>query len=78
MSNEGNSDHMKGCKERARAELRSPGRSLEQRIGSVIASLMSDFAKEPSTANLVDMTFMLGMTVKTEADAIRFIDGFNG
>lgn len=78
MANEGNSEHMKFCKKRAREALNTPGLPLEERIIAARGSLLSDFGKDPSTVSLLELCFLLGLTIKTERDCIDYIDGFNG
>jgi len=68
-------DHLKWCKERAVAALKSDG------IPGAWASMVSDMSKHAETQNHValelgNMMLMSGQW-KTPADVEKFIDGFN-
>jgi hypothetical protein len=71
------SEHMKWCKQRAHAEYNYyKAKDPDAAIRSAVASMLSDLGKHPETAGLQQMAAVLMLTVRTEADLDRFIDGF--
>jgi hypothetical protein len=63
--------HLAWCKTRALEYVEAGN------IQEAIASMLSDLSKHPETQKSADLGFMLSLSVRTERDARKFVEGFN-
>lgn len=72
------SEHIRWCKQRAWQEhehaLRTEGAAAARQ--AACTSMLSDLRKHSETAGMVEMAFLMALTVNNDHELHRFIDGF--
>lgn len=71
-------EHVRWCKNRAREEFKyyKEKEGLDAAIRNGMISMASDLRKHSEILGMTNMAVMMGLTIRTESEFNKFVDGF--